>query len=775
MKRNLSIKRFISALILFILLYYMWLLVFSDHPFLYLAGVSLFNTVALLFGLFWLFHSFRQAEGAKRYVWFLLIMSFVSIIISSLYFFYAILALNGEMPFPNVGDLMTFLRYMLVMAAVVMIIRFSGKRAEVNRFLFNLLLFTAVVLTLSWPVYFEPLFIMHRGDAGAFVTAVMYPTVIIMTLFASLSLLYFTQYSANKLMMTLLTAGFLFQISGDIAVASSLMYNWADNPVWYHHLLVPSYAVGWLLIGYAGLYGETTKFDRLFSERQATYKHGNMVAYGSVTLLIVLYFINPSDVIRNGLVLILLLIVIRQYFILRENRKLNDELEELVDQKTGDLQKALNNMEYVAKYDHLTRLPNRRMIVNELEMLIDASEKKHATFALLFMDMDRFKTVNDTLGHKAGDELLKQVAGKLKQSVREADKIGRYGGDEFIILLENVDENDIRQVATRIKHAFIHAFNLEGKAFYTSPSIGVSLYPDDGTTALDLIKYADIAMYDAKSNGGVNYRMYQTMSADVHRKLLLEDEIRSVVPENDLYVMYQPVHKIETGELTGFEALMRWRHSEMGEIMPGEFIGVADETGMIVPMGRWIMEEASKQLQFWNRKGIRHISISINLSSRQLYDPDFLNMLREVLATKEIEPGQLELELTERGIYNENQLKEILFEVKKLGLSVVLDDFGTERSSMTMLNRFPFDRIKVDQSVFQATETNDDAQSLLLSILDAAKHFDLEVVAEGIESICHMKLARELGFDTGQGYYYNKPLLAEKAEQLLVQSIRTDE
>ncbi|ADH99361.1 putative bifunctional diguanylate cyclase/phosphodiesterase [Salisediminibacterium selenitireducens] len=775
MKINLSVKRFILGLILFILFYYLWILVFSDHTVMYLAGISLLNTIALIFGLFWLFFSYRQAEGPKRYVWFLLIMSFISIMISSIYFFYAVLTLDGALPFPNAGDFLTFVRYILVMTAVVMIIRISGKRAEVNRFLFNILLFTAVVLTLSWPIYFEPLFNMHRDDTEALVTAVMYPTVIMMTLFVSLSLLYFTQYSANKLMMTLLTAGLLFQITGDIAVASSLMYNWADQPVWYHHLLVPSYALAWLLIGYAGLYGETTKFDRLFSERQLTYKNGNMVAYGSVTLLIALYFISPSEVIRNGLVFILLLIVIRQYFVLRENRRLNDELESLVEQKTGDLQKALNKMEHVAKYDHLTGLPNRRMIVNELEMLIDASEKKNETFALLFIDMDRFKTVNDTLGHKAGDELLKQVAEKLKQSVRDADKIGRYGGDEFIILLKDVDEKEIRQVATRIKHTFIHAFNLEGKAFYTSPSIGVSMYPEDGTSAIDLIKYADIAMYDAKSSGGVHYRMYQTMSADVHRKLLLEDEIRSVVPENDLYVMYQPVHKIDTGELTGFEALMRWRHPEMGEIMPGEFIGVADETGMIVPMGRWIMEEASKQLQFWNRKGIRHISISINLSSRQLYDPDFLSMLREVLATKEIEAGQLELELTERGIYNEDQLKEILLEVKKLGISVVLDDFGTERSSMTMLNRFPFDRIKVDQSVFQATETNEDAQSLLLSILDAAKHFGLEVVAEGIEHIYHMKLARELGFDTGQGYYYNKPLLAEKAEQLLFQSIKTNE
>ncbi len=427
-------------------------------------------------------------------------------------------------------------------------------------------------------------------------------------------------------------------------------------------------------------------------------------------------------------------------------------------------------MIFMAYHDALTGLPNRHMYNEFLERALDRSGQNNEILAVMFIDLDRFKFINDTLGHDAGDELLKQVSDRLKKSVRERDFVSRLGGDEFAVILENVDEAAIRNLSTQIITAFSPPFTIKNKGFYITPSIGISMYPLDGQEKEILNSKADAAMYLAKKRGKNNYQFYLHEQGDsLDRSFMLEQKLKHAIEHQELYLEYQPKFNLRTKTIYGVEALVRWRHPELGVISPMEFIPIAEEIGVIVPLGKWILQEAGKQHKKWFDAGIR-VKMAVNVSAIQFEDPCFVETVRQVLAENNLPPKLVGLEITESVMQNIQQSTIIMQEIKKLGLKISIDDFGTGYSSLSVLSKLPIDNVKIDKSFIHESTTNANAASLVKTIIEMGKNLNFNLIAEGIETKEQAEFLIQNGCYFGQGFYYSRPISAAEVEKLLSKS-----
>lgn len=429
---------------------------------------------------------------------------------------------------------------------------------------------------------------------------------------------------------------------------------------------------------------------------------------------------------------------------------------------------AEERIEIMAHYDSLTELPNRVLFNERLKQHIIFSNRHNEWISVLFLDLDRFKTLNDTLGHFIGDLLLQSVAKRLKNCVRETDTVSRFGGDEFIIILSGFKNQEIaisrtEDIAKRILTELIKPFDLAGNKFITSTSIGAAFFPKDGRSVAELIKNADTAMYHAKSQGRNNYQSY---SDDMRLRSLarsnLENDLRSVIQNDELTLYYQPIVNLQTSEIIGFEALIRWYHPKLGLIMPDQFIPIAEETGLIVNIGEWVLSTACYQLKQWHEEG-KHVKVAVNLSARQFLQQDLFGLINNILLTHQLEPKYLELEITETTLMrNMNEATKVLTQLKNLGVSISLDDFGTGYSSLTYLKQFPINVLKIDRSFIKDILEEHDDQVIVNSIVAIAKHMKLEIITEGIEQEAQAAYLRSLGCHFGQGYFFAVPRSADE-------------
>ena len=423
-------------------------------------------------------------------------------------------------------------------------------------------------------------------------------------------------------------------------------------------------------------------------------------------------------------------------------------------------QKRLRHLAYC---DILTGLPNRVQVRRELSQAISHSERHNQSLAVLFLDLDRFKNINDSLGHDLGDRLLREVARRLRHTLRNDDTIARNGGDEFVVLLRGpLNENDVVRVANKLLGSFTEPFTLEGYKHQMCVSIGISLYPEDHVTMRGLLKGADIAMYQAKAQGGSCYCFY---SRDMERRVLermeLEQYLLKGIAENELFNVYQPQYEISGQRLMGAEALLRWQHPNMGLICPDRFIPIAEDTGDIMSLGAKVLLEACKQLVEWRKGGIDIPHISVNLSPRQLSHPGISRQVAETLSSTGLEPHALILELTESALMqNPEQAARSLAELKSLGVMLSVDDFGTGHSSLSYLRRFPLDCIKVDRSFVQDLPNNKEASALVEAIVQMAHSLNMSVVAEGVETDQQLEFLYRTGCEGAQGYLLGKPMPA---------------
>lgn len=427
-----------------------------------------------------------------------------------------------------------------------------------------------------------------------------------------------------------------------------------------------------------------------------------------------------------------------------------------------------------AFHDPLTGLPNRLLFTERLAQVISRSKQiPGRKCAVLFLDLDRFKVINDSLGYMVGDQLLISIARRLETCVKQTDIVARLGGDEFTILLDDIQTEDAAShVAERIHQELALPFTLNGYEVFTTVSIGIALSTTDFNHTEDLLRGADIAMYRAKASGKACHEVFDTeMHDEAMRQMQLENDLRRALERGEFRVYYQPIVSLMTGRLAGFEALMRWQHPERGLVSPGEFIPIAEETGLILPMGQWILMEACRQLGEWQKKypQYRRLSMSVNISSRQFSQRGTIDLLKDVLEKTGLNPALLKLEITETAIMeNTESAMETLLTLKKMGVQLSVDDFGTGYSSLGYLYRFPMDVLKIDQSFISRIDTDGEKLELVRTIITLAWNLGMDVIAEGIETTKQLAQLKRLKCEYGQGYLFSKPMSAEHTEKFLL-------
>jgi len=433
-------------------------------------------------------------------------------------------------------------------------------------------------------------------------------------------------------------------------------------------------------------------------------------------------------------------------------------------------------IQFLAQRDSLTGLPNRALFNDRLQHAIAQAERAERLLGLMFLDLDRFKDINDTLGHHLGDELLVQVAERLRGCMRESDTVARLGGDEFTVILEllnNVDEG--AAVARKILDSFQTPFRLGGQTVYVSTSIGLALYPLAGRGAEALIRNADTAMYRAKEAGRNRYRLYSAdMHAGARQRLETENQLRHALDGDQFTNWYQPQYELDSGRLTGFEALLRWRHPERGLLLPENFLSTLEETGMIVAVGEWVLREACRQAAEWRDLGWEPARIAVNLSTRQFNDPELLSKIMAALEAVRLEPERLELEITETCLIQDYHAADsVLNALRKAGVRVALDDFGTGYSSMNYLKHFSLDALKIDRSFIKDLPDDGDSIAITDAIIALARSLHLRVVAEGVESRDQLDHLRSQGGDGVQGFLLNPALPPEQLGQVFAKQADT--
>jgi diguanylate cyclase (GGDEF)-like protein/PAS domain S-box-containing protein len=427
-------------------------------------------------------------------------------------------------------------------------------------------------------------------------------------------------------------------------------------------------------------------------------------------------------------------------------------------------------MSYLAQHDSLTGLPNRILFSDRLTQAMAVAHRHRQKLAVLFLDVDRFKHINDSLGHAIGDRLLQSVAQRLLACVRSSDTVSRQGGDEFVILLsELTHEQDAAVSADKILQALSIPHHIDEHDLHLTVSIGIVTYPDDGTEAETLMQNADFAMYDAKDNGRNNYQFFKSdMNVRAIERQSLENDLRHAVERQQFVLNYQPKMNLQTGALIGVEALIRWHHPQRGLVPPAQFIPIAEECGFIVPIGRWVLREACRQARAWQDAGLPPLPIAINISAVELRAKDFVAGVRVILLETGLEPRYLELELTETFLMQDSKsTAAVLRALKAMGLQLALDDFGTGYSSLSYLRRFPIDTLKIDRSFVRDLTTDADDASIVSAVISMGKSLHMRVVAEGVETPEHLTFLREHRCPEGQGYYFSPPVSAGEFAQLL--------
>nr|WP_315235677.1 EAL domain-containing protein [uncultured Albidiferax sp.] len=425
---------------------------------------------------------------------------------------------------------------------------------------------------------------------------------------------------------------------------------------------------------------------------------------------------------------------------------------------------ATAQMSYMAKHDILTGLPNRSLLTDRIEQSIALALRHEQKVALVYLDLDNFKHINDSLGHAVGDELLQAVAKRLNDSVRQSDSVCRLGGDEFVLLLAEIDTaEDAARTAAMLVEAASQPYLVGDHRLHVSASIGLSIYPDDGSDVETLLRNADTAMYQAKKNGRNNYQVFsRDMNVRAVARQTIEVVLHQALDHGGFVLHYQPKVNLDTGAIIGAEALLRLQRPEQPLMYPAHFVGVAEECGLIVPMGKWVLREACNQAAAWRRAGLPFSQMAVNVSAVELHGKDFLSGVRAVLEETGLDPCALELELTESGLMQDNEpTMTTLRALKDLGVRIAIDDFGTGYSSLSYLRRFPIDTLKIDQSFVRDIQSGNGEAKLVSAIIAMGRSLDLRVIAEGIETREQLVFLQSQNCAEGQGFYFSRPVVAE--------------
>jgi diguanylate cyclase (GGDEF)-like protein len=454
---------------------------------------------------------------------------------------------------------------------------------------------------------------------------------------------------------------------------------------------------------------------------------------------------------------------LKQSLLLKEKRHYKDQLENLLTQRTAEVN-------HLADYDTLTGLPNRAHFEDRLEQALAVAQRGGKMLGIVFISLDQLKKVNDNLGHLPGDQLMKEVARRLRSCVAEDDTVARFGGAEFAVMLTHIDgAKDVMETIGSIRDALHPSLDLDGQELFATTSVGVSLFPHDGTESQSLLKNACSALYRVKKSGGDNYRFYaEGMNAKASKQFALETSLRHAIDNQELVLHYQPRLAVNSLKITAVEALVRWQHPQLGLLSPAEFIPMAEDNGLILPIGEWVLRTACRQNREWQERGFAPMRVGVNVSARQFQEQHLAENVLQILEETGLAPEYLDLELTETSVMsNAKSTIEMLTRVKAMGVTISIDDFGTGFSSLSYLKLLPIDALKIDQSFIRDVTTDPDAAALVMAIITLAHNLRLQVVAEGVETEEQLRFLNLLRCDEVQGYFFSKPLPSKGLEQML--------
>jgi len=461
---------------------------------------------------------------------------------------------------------------------------------------------------------------------------------------------------------------------------------------------------------------------------------------------------------------------INQSNLLKEKRRDKEQIETLLQQRTEEVH-------WLGNYDTVTQLPNRALFEDRLEQAVAIAKATGQSLGVLFISLDQFKKVNDSLGHGPGDVLLREFAERLKSCINKSDTVARFANDEFALLRTQIDgTKDVIETIGSLSQVLKFSFDLPGHELFATASVGVSLFPVDGDDCQTLLKNAGAALYKAKRSGGANYQFF---TADMHElaasRLALESSLRRAIHNEEFLLHYQPRVSVDSLAITGLEALVRWQHPQLGLVSPSEFIPLAEDTGLIVPIGEWVLRAACLQGRRWIEEGFAPIPIAVNISARQFHDRDLSQTVIRILEETGFSPKYLELELTESSIMqNEEFAASMLNQLKSMGVNISIDDFGTGFSSLASLKRLPIDALKIDQSFVREATTDPDDAALVMAIITLGHNLRLKVVAEGVETDDQLRFLQLLRCDEIQGYFFSKPVPADTLASLFDTQIKTN-
>lgn len=735
-------------IVFYIALFYSWVIIYDNHDWMRAVGSSLFPIIAAFISIYWLMRTVKYLSNKHRnFVWLLNTGLFLHIL-SNLTWFISIVK-TGDPEHPIFSLYIWILAYALFLVSLIYKLKLLYKTVSMSPFLFNIVIFMIAAITLSTHYLINPIIEISQDHHSEAFFNILYPIIDIAIAFVIINIYYMTRQEKEKKTFFFLSLGFFIQIITDTQYAYLLIQNQYE----YGSLIDPLWPLALLFIGFSSFYVEAKDEEETweFTSEPKQVNNG-LILNLSVIYLAILALASTEwhlNVLIIGLILSIIVIVARQIVMTRMHLSL------------------LHDLWYHAYHDKLTGLLNRTSYLKDMDGLITFSKENDKQFAIMLLDFDRFKNINDTLGHGTGDQLLQECATILKASISQDDRVYRVGGDEFIIISRNASEENCKRIADTILYNFSKSISVHNYQITITPSIGISLYPYNGQTSELLLRNADTSMYLAKSEGRNQYKFYSPdLSSRISRKMRIENELGDAIALGQFALYYQPKVDLQTKEIVGIEALLRWIHPELGFVSPDEFIPIAEETGLIVPIGDWVLTEACNQIKVWHLMGYNHLVMSVNVSVRQFQHKEFIQNVEKILHQTEVKPSDIELEITESIMQNLEDSTRILHDLRRLGIKTSLDDFGTGYSSLSVLKTLPIDAIKVDRTFIQ--ELSDKDVAMVKTIMNIGFNLNLEVVMEGIEDEEQINTLLTISEERilGQGYYFSKPVPAKELENI---------